>query len=88
VLEHLNQLGIPGRKLLVQELRPGKREKPSDKLIALRADMDVSHKRSKQVEYVSKNDSVMYACGHDAHTASLLGTAHILQSIKISSAAP
>ena len=60
-----------------------KGEKPSDKVIALRADMDalpiieVSGR-----EYGSKNSGVMHACGHDAHTASLLGTARILQSLK------
>jgi amidohydrolase len=34
------------------------------------------------VDYVSKNPAVMHACGHDVHTASLLGTAAILQSLK------
>jgi amidohydrolase len=60
-----------------------KGNKPSDKIIALRADMDaLPIKEANQVDYVSKNDGVMHACGHDAHTASLLGVASILHSIK------
>ena len=55
-----------------------KGDRSSDKMIALRADMDaLPIKEANQVEYASKNDSVMHACGHDAHTASLLGTAHL-----------
>ena len=57
--------------------------KPSDKLIALRADMDALPIIEKnQVEYASTNMGVMHACGHDAHTSSLLGTASILQSMR------
>jgi amidohydrolase len=32
--------------------------------------------------YASKVDGVMHACGHDVHTASLLGTAYILNQLK------
>jgi amidohydrolase len=84
VKEHLNQLGIPWQEVAgtgITALVKG--ERPSDKMIALRADMDaLPIKEANKVEYASKNDSVMHACGHDVHTASLLGTAHILQSIK------
>lgn len=52
---------------------------PSVKTIALRADIDALPIEEKnQVEYVSKNIGVMHACGHDVHTASLLGAARIL----------
>jgi amidohydrolase len=60
-----------------------KGEKPSDKVIALRADMDaLPITEANEVAYKSQNVGVMHACGHDAHTSSLLGTAQILTGLK------
>ncbi|HRP31286.1 MAG TPA: M20 family metallopeptidase [Agriterribacter sp.] len=60
-----------------------KGDKPSDKVIALRADMDaLPITEQNEVAYASKNIGVMHACGHDCHTASLLGVATILQTLK------
>ena len=56
---------------------------PTKKIIALRADIDalpIQEINSK--DYKSINKGVMHACGHDVHTASLLGTAKILNQIK------
>jgi amidohydrolase len=60
-----------------------KGDRPSEQVVALRADMDaLPIREANQVDYVSQNSGVMHACGHDVHTSSLLGTAHILKSVK------
>jgi len=56
---------------------------PEKRTIALRADMDaLPISEENNVPYKSVNTGVMHACGHDAHTASLLGTLLILKELK------
>ncbi len=53
------------------------------KTIAMRADMDALpiHEKTSH-DFRSLNHGVMHACGHDAHTASLLGVIRILQHLR------
>lgn len=56
---------------------------PSGKTIAIRADMDaLSITEETNLEFSSKKEGVMHACGHDAHMAMVLGTAIVLNEIK------
>lgn len=71
VLENVAHTGVVG---LLKGSHPGK-------TILLRADMDcLLMPELTEVEYKSTKANHMHACGHDAHTAWLLGAAKILSS--------
>lgn len=56
---------------------------PKSKTIALRADIDaLPIQETNKVSYKSKNAGIMHACGHDVHTASLLGCIRILHGLR------
>lgn len=56
---------------------------PTTKTILLRADLDaLPIEEQNNIDYKSQNIGVMHACGHDAHTASVLGTAIILNQLR------
>lgn len=51
--------------------------------IGLRADLDaLPIKEENNIPYRSLKDGVMHACGHDVHTAILLGTSEILHHLR------
>lgn len=56
----------------------------TDQMLILRADMDALAiiENNPHLAYMSQKEGVMHACGHDAHTAMLLGAAKILNNIK------
>ena len=60
-------------------------ESNKGKCVALRADIDaLPITEMNEVSYKSQHEGVMHACGHDAHTAILLGTAIILKKLESS----
>lgn len=78
--EELDKLNIPHKRVgetgVIGIIRG---EVPSSKVVALRADIDGLKVRDlKDVEYKSNREGYIHGCGHDGHTASLLGTAKIL----------
>jgi hippurate hydrolase len=66
--------GIGGHGVVATLSRPG-----SNRCVGLRADMDaLPITETTGAPYASQNPGVMHACGHDGHTASLLGAAQLL----------
>jgi amidohydrolase len=69
-IPHQTQVGITGVVAHIGEGKP---------VVGIRGDMDaLPINEANDVPYASQNEGVMHACGHDSHTAMLLGVAKIL----------
>ncbi|TMI79400.1 MAG: amidohydrolase, partial [Bacteroidetes bacterium] len=84
VQQKLNEFKIPFEiKATTGVVGLIKGKNPAKKIVALRADMDaLPIKEENDVDYKSKHDGIMHACGHDVHTTCLLGAAKILNELK------
>ncbi len=72
----VKRIGKTGVLGILEGNKPGK-------TVALRADMDaLPIEEANDVSYKSKNKGIMHACGHDGHTAMLLGAATLLSQMK------
>lgn len=85
VAAELDRLGIPYQSGIASNgivaLLRGRH--PEKRCIALRADMDaLPIQEENKTPYTSQAPGVMHACGHDMHTANLLGAAMILSELK------
>ncbi|MDQ3693003.1 MAG: amidohydrolase [Chloroflexota bacterium] len=86
VAERLQALGVEDIRTGIAEtgvtgvIRGGQ---GAGKTVLLRADMDaLPIVEENDVPYRSRHDGVMHACGHDGHTAMLLGVARVLTERK------
>lgn len=84
IAQYLSDLGVPYTTGWVEHgvvaTITGKQDGPT---IALRGDIDaLPIQESNDVPYRSIKEGMMHACGHDVHTASLMGVAKILWELK------
>ena len=79
VKDFLTQLGLEVESVAGTGVVGLLKGRPGGKTIALRADMDaLTIPEQTGVEYASTVPGIMHACGHDGHTAILMGTAKLL----------
>ena len=83
IREELDKMGIPYISLATNGVLATIEGGMEGKTVALRADMDALEiVETNDVPYKSKIEGKMHGCGHDGHTAMLLGAAKILNEIK------
>ncbi|SCI26973.1 MULTISPECIES: M20 family metallopeptidase [unclassified Romboutsia] len=83
IKEELEKMGIPYESIASTGVIGTIKGNKFGKTIALRADMDaLSVFEENDVDYKSKEEGMMHACGHDGHMAMLLGAAQLLNENK------
>lgn len=86
VSEVLDELGIPydasyvNGNAIVAVIKGEKKIQAGDRVLAMRADMDALPIQEETGHTFASTNENMHACGHDGHTAMLLGAAKILQA--------
>lgn len=79
IIDELKSFGLNPKPIATTGVICTIKGKSDGKTILLRADTDaLPIEEINECEYISQNKGVMHACGHDAHTASLLCAARIL----------
>ena len=82
IREYLTKLGIENTQPLETGVVATIYGKDKSRTVALRADIDALPISEKtDCEFISRNEGVMHACGHDLHAAALLGAAKVLKGI-------
>lgn len=83
VFSYLKKIGLKPKYHINKTGVSVKIKNGTGKTIVLRADTDaLPIQENNSVSYKSKKKSIMHACGHDIHTASLLGAAAVLSQNK------
>ncbi|HAQ39998.1 MAG TPA: amidohydrolase [Clostridiales bacterium] len=87
ICSYLDSWGIEYKKGVAETgvvaIVRGKSRRENPLCIGIRADIDaLPIKEETDVEFKSRNEGRMHACGHDAHTAVALGTAKIIKSME------
>lgn len=83
IINELDKMGIKYRKVGNTSLVATLKGEKSGKTIALRGDIDaLPINEEADVDFKSQKAGIMHACGHDAHTAMLLGAAKILSGMQ------
>ncbi|WP_231724061.1 M20 metallopeptidase family protein [Oceanivirga salmonicida] len=83
IMQELKKFGIESKKIGTSSVAASIFGNKAGKTVLLRADIDaLPIIEQSNVEYKSKNEGKMHACGHDAHTSMLLAAAKILSENK------
>lgn len=86
ICSYLDNIGIEYTEMVgtgVAALIKGSKVSDNPRTLLIRADIDaLPIKEQSNKEYSSNNNGIMHACGHDAHTAILLGVCEILNNIR------
>ena len=83
IREELTKMGIPFVTMANYGTVATSGGKKPGKCVLLRADMDaLAVQEENDVEYASTKPGIMHACGHDSHSAMLLGCAKILKDME------